>query len=92
MKLSDITEAVLAVVVVGGIVFIAIYQTIVGHPISVPELLTGFGGIVLGSYFRGRSTNGTISALTSALQQSTPSSTGTSTGATVNAGIPPANP
>ena len=72
VKLSEVVEAVLAVIVVGGITAVAVYDGIAGHPVSIPPELYGFGGIVIGAYFRGRSINGTISGLTSALQQSAP--------------------
>jgi hypothetical protein len=72
MKVSDLTEAALAVLVVGGIVGVAAFDAIAGKPVSIPPELYGFGGIVIGAYFRGRSVNGTVAGLTAALQQSTP--------------------
>jgi hypothetical protein len=72
MKISDAVEAVLALVVVGGIVAIATYDAIAGKPVNVPPELYGFGGIIIGAYFRGRSVNGTIAGLTTALQASVP--------------------
>lgn len=74
MKLSDVTEAILAVLVVAGIVAIAIYDAVLGHPVTIPPELYGFGGIIIGAYFRGRSINGTITGLTAALQNSVPAS------------------
>jgi hypothetical protein len=72
VKVSDLTEAMLAVLVVGGVVGIATFDAITGRPVTIPPELYGFGGIVIGAYFRGRSINGTISGLTSALQASVP--------------------
>lgn len=72
MKVSDIVEAILALFVVGGIVAIAAYDAISGKPVNIPPELYGFGGIIIGAYFRGRSVNGTIAGLTTALQKSVP--------------------
>lgn len=72
MTLTDVTETALAVLVIGGIVVVAVYDAIVGKPVQIPPELYGFGGIVIGAFFRGRSVNGTIGKLTAALQQSTP--------------------
>jgi hypothetical protein len=72
MKVGDVIEAALAILVVGGIVTIAVFDTVVGKSVVIPPELLGFGLLVLGSYFRGATMNGTISKLTDALQQSTP--------------------
>lgn len=72
MKVSDITEAVLAFFVIGGIIAVAIIDVVLNRPVSIPPELYGFGGIIIGAYFRGRSINGTIAGLTNALQQSVP--------------------
>jgi len=72
VKIYDFVEATLAVLVVGGIVAIAVFDSITGRPVMIPADLEGFGLLVLGSYFRGRSSNGTIAHLTTALQQSVP--------------------
>lgn len=74
MKPSDIVESILAVLVIGGIVAIAVFDVVTGKPVNIPPELMGFGLLVLGSYFRGRSVNGTIANLTSALQSSVPAS------------------
>jgi hypothetical protein len=71
--ISGATEAILAILVVGGIVGVAVFDAFIGHTVSIPPELYGFGGIVIGAYFRGRSVNGTVAGLTAALQQSTPS-------------------
>lgn len=75
IKISDLTESLLALVVIGGVVAIAVYDSIVGRPVNIPPELYGFGGIVIGAYFRGRSVNGTINHLTDALAHSQPSTT-----------------
>jgi hypothetical protein len=49
----EVTEASLAILVVGGVVGIAAYDAINGRPVSVPPELYGFAGIILGAYFRG---------------------------------------
>jgi hypothetical protein len=72
VRFQDLTEAILAVTVVGAIVAIAVYDAVTGKPVTIPPELYGFGGIIIGAYFRGRSVNGTISSLTAALQQSVP--------------------
>lgn len=72
MKISDLVEAVLAIIVVGGVVVIAVYDTISGRSVNIPQELVGFALLVLGSYFRGRSVNGTVEGLTAALQHSVP--------------------
>lgn len=72
MKVSDIVEAALALLVVGGIVGVAAFDAIEGKPVTIPPELYGFGGIIIGAYFRGRSVNGTIAGLTSALHNSVP--------------------
>lgn len=72
MKITDLTEALLAILVVGAICAVAIYDAITGHQVSIPPELYGFGGIIIGAYFRGRSVNGTIAGLTSALHDSAP--------------------
>jgi hypothetical protein len=60
----DLIEGALSLVVVGGIVGIAIYDAIAGKPVTVPPELYGFGGIIIGSYFRGNGlTNGAVAAL-----------------------------
>lgn len=92
MKLSEITESILAIMVVGGIVFVAVYQTLYNRPLNIPELLIGFGGLILGSYFRGRSTNGTIQGLTNALQNSVPVNTAAPIGGSVYVGPTQPNP
>lgn len=74
VKITDFTEALLAFLVVGAICAAIIYDAIAGKPVTIPPELYGFGGIIIGAYFRGRSVNGTIAGLTTALQQSTPAS------------------
>jgi hypothetical protein len=60
----DIIEGALALLVVGGIVAIAAYDAIAGKPVTVPPELYGFGGIVIGAYFRGNGlTSGAVAAL-----------------------------
>ncbi len=72
----EITEALLALLVVGGIVGIALYDGIAGKPVAIPPELYGFGGIVIGAYFRGTSsTNGVVGKLVTALKESIPPST-----------------
>jgi hypothetical protein len=72
VKISDLAEVILAVAVVGGIVFVAVWDAVQGRHVDIPAELTGFGGYIIGSYFRGRSVNGTISGLTQALANSKP--------------------
>ena len=72
VKITDAVEALLALLVVGGIVTVAVYDAVAGKPVMIPPEVYGFGGIIIGAYFRGRSVNGTIAGLTSALQQSAP--------------------
>lgn len=86
MKLSDITEAFLAVLVVGAICAIAIFEAVRGIPLTIPPELYGFGGIIIGAYFRGRSVNGTIAGLTTALASSVPASIVAPQGGSGNAG------
>ena len=72
MKITDLTEALLAFLVVGAICAAILYDAVAGKPVAIPPELYGFAGIIIGAYFRGRSVNGTIAGLTSALQQSAP--------------------
>ena len=73
MSAREITEALLAIITVGGIVAIAGYDAIQGKPVNVPPELYGFGGIIIGAYFRGANTvNGVTTKLITALKESTP--------------------
>jgi hypothetical protein len=72
VRVADVTETALAILVVGAIVAIAVIDTLTGKPVVIPPELLGFGLLVLGSYFRGRTMNGTIHELTAALQKSQP--------------------
>jgi hypothetical protein len=72
-NLRELTESALAVLVVGGVVGVAVYDGIAGHPVSIPPELYGFGGIVIGAYFRGAaSVNGVATKLITALKESSP--------------------
>jgi hypothetical protein len=69
----EITEAIMAIIVVGGIVVIAGYDAVQGKPVTVPPELYGFAGIIIGAYFRGSSTvNGVATQLVTALKESSP--------------------
>ena len=72
VKISDVVEATLAVVVVGSVAAIAVFDAVTSRPVVIPQELVGFALLVLGSYFRGRSVNGTVAGLTNALQHSVP--------------------
>jgi hypothetical protein len=84
----DITESVLAVIVVGGVVAIHAYGAFTGKPVVVAPELYGFGGIIVGAYFRGQSVNGAIGKLTAALQQSVPMPVTIASGSTVSSSPP----
>jgi hypothetical protein len=72
VNFREATESALALLVVGGLVTIAIYDNISGRPTSIPAELYGFGGIVIGAYFRGSATvsafaNGAVAKIAKAL-------------------------
>ena len=75
VNMREITEAGLALLVVGGVVAIAVFDGINGKPVNIPPELYGFGGIIIGAYFRGSNQiNGVAAKLVTALKESSPPS------------------
>jgi hypothetical protein len=73
MNMREVTEAVLAILVVGGVVTIAGAEALNGKPVTIPAELWGFGGIIVGAYFRGSNQiNGVATKLITALKESGP--------------------
>lgn len=75
MSPREITEAVLALLVVGGVVTIAVFDGINGKTVNIPPELYGFGGIIIGAYFRGSNpVNGAAVKVITALKEPSPPS------------------
>ena len=68
-EIQDWTTAVLAVILFGGTVGLILYQTALGHPIEVPEVLSNLDFAAAGAYFVNQaSRNGARAAGTAAAQ------------------------
>lgn len=91
--IQDWTTAVLAVILFGGTVGLILYQTAIGHPAAVPDVLSNLDFAAAGAYFVNQaSRNGARQAGVGAAQTAIAANTAANLAAASAVPTPPASP